>query len=113
MRLKEIKLATTDEAIAALYATHLISNDNKAIVMVKGFGGDYDEYNAVYWSEYVIFIEDMEADELKTAAAEFFSGWEDYQLWIDEWLRIPHSFKNLFANASASAIMHLQIVMDG
>lgn len=42
-------------------------NDNKLVLVCKGYGDDWDYYTGLYWNE------DKNAD---------FNGYEDFQLWV-------------------------------
>lgn len=68
-----IPLPHHEAIVGALELCALINNDNIAVVMVMGYGDDWEEYNALYLSEY-------ERECLEDP--DTFACYEDHQLWV-------------------------------
>lgn len=69
-----IPLPTHESIVAGLVLCDRIGNDNVAVVMAKGVGGDFDEYSGLYLSDY-------ELDEIIDDDA-WFADYEEATLWL-------------------------------
>jgi hypothetical protein len=69
-----IPLTNHEAIIAALQLTDMIDDDNRAVVMVRGYGGDFDNWTG-------ICLEDYDLDEIVDDDS-WFSDYEDPQLWV-------------------------------
>jgi hypothetical protein len=73
-----IPLTHHEAIIAALQIADMIDDDNRAVVMVRGYGDDFEAWSAVYLDDYD--VAEMIADD------SWFSDYEDPQLWVStEW----------------------------
>lgn len=69
-----IPLADHAAILAALQLCDLVGDDNVAVVMVRGYNEDFEEFTGVYLSDYD--LDELVADE------DWFSDYEDPQLWV-------------------------------
>ncbi len=69
-----IPLADHAAIIAALLLCDLVGDDNVAVVMVRGYNEDFDEFSGLYLSDYE--LDEIVGDE------DWFSDYEDAQLWV-------------------------------
>lgn len=71
------QLTTHQDIMAALELAAELNNDNLAVVMVKGYGDDHENFTAIYLSEF------HESREEGTTFAEWLESWSDCELWYD------------------------------
>lgn len=69
-----IPLMSHEAIIAALLLCDLVGNDNVAVVMVRGYNEDFEEFSGVYLSDYE--LDDIVDDD------SWFADYEDPQLWV-------------------------------
>jgi hypothetical protein len=69
-----ISLRGHEAIIAALQLCDLIGDDNRAVVMLRGYDEDFEEWTGVYLSDY-------DLAEL-TEETDWFDDYEDPQLWV-------------------------------
>jgi hypothetical protein len=69
-----IPLLSHEAIVAALVLCDMIGNDTKAVVMIKGYGDDWDHFTGVYLADYEL---DAIIDD-----DSWFSDYEAPQLWL-------------------------------
>lgn len=72
-RIFAIPLEDHEAIVAALHLCAMIGNDNHAVVMLKGYNDDFDEFTGVYLSDY-------ETEDLDDP--DWFADYADPQLWV-------------------------------
>lgn len=88
------KLSTHEEIKNALKLAESLNSDEKAVVMVKGYNDDTENFTAIYQSELDEFTAQGGTFE------EWIEGWSDFQLWT-----VPS--KSDDENAKSAAIRKL------
>lgn len=74
MKIIGIPLVSHEAIVAALIICDMVGNDNLAVVMVKGYGGDDENYTGVHLSDY-------ELDEIIDDDG-WFSDYTNHELWV-------------------------------
>jgi len=71
-----IPLKSHKAIVAALYVTAMVANDNMAVVMVKGYGDDWENFTSLTMEEYEDCLDELHSDK------DFFSDYGSPQLWV-------------------------------
>lgn len=69
--------------VAALQLCAMIDDDNRAVVMVRGYGEDFEEWTGIYLSEYS--LDEIIDDD------SWFSDYEDPQIWVSTECATPRA----------------------
>lgn len=68
-----IPLRGHEEIVAALHLCAMLNNDNRAVVMLKGYGDDWENFTGIY-------LDDYDADALSDP--DWFADYGEPQIWV-------------------------------